>query len=147
MKSFVKMLPTCSMAVLFCACLVGCNLSATYSADSIKTQLTNAGYVVSESFDLQFDDDTMASQLPGIQKIFAIVKGEDADKEFSVILVFDSIKNADSGVNDQRLCDIYDNAKYQCGSNKKDSTTMGRFNNVVFAGPEACKQAAGLKPF
>ena len=142
MKKFIKLLAVFSLALVisfgFCAC------SAAYSGDGIKNKLQNAGYTVAENYDIKFDDDTKASELSGIQKIYLITKGTDADKEVAIIIVFDSIKSVDSGISDQRLCDIYDEAKFQCGSNKKGETTMGKYNNIVFAGPQACKLVAEI---
>ena len=142
MKKIAKALAACSLALLLCVCLVACE--ASYSATEIKNKLTNAGYTVSESYDIEFDDETKASQLPGIQKIYTVVKGEGADKEVSIFLVFDSIRNAENGVPDQKLVSLFDEARSQSGTNKKGDITGGRYNNVVFAGSQVCRNAAGI---
>ncbi len=128
----------------FAACQAG------YSASSIKSNLTSSGYTVSEEYDIVFDQDTdhsvKASELAGIQKIYSVAKGAttDADREFAVILVFDSIQNAEKGINTDRLVILSSQATHQCGENKKTDTSMGQYNNVIFAGSSAIKSAAGL---
>ena len=85
--------------------------------------------------------------MQGIQKIYAVVKGDvsDDDREFAVILVFDSIQSAETGITTDRLVTLAGQAEYQCGDNKKEETSMGQYNNVVFAGFSAIKDVSGLK--
>lgn len=147
MKKAINLLSIFSMALILCVGLfgfVGCDFSASYSADSIKNNLVRAGFTVSEG-DLIFDDDVKASELAGIQKVYLVTKGADADKEAAFFLVFNSIGNAENGVTDQRLPDIADSAQSLCGANKKGEVGVGRYNNVVFAGLPNCRTAAGIQ--
>ena len=140
---FISLIAATFVAIILASCQM------SYSASSIKSNLESSGYTVSEQYDLVFDaeteKETKASKLTGIQKIYSVVKGSEDDKEFSIILIFDSIGNADSGITDDRLITLSQAAERQCGDNKSSSMKMGKFNNVCFAGTEACKEAAGLR--
>ncbi len=139
---FISLIAAAFVAIILASCQM------SYSASSIKSNLESSGYTVSEQYDLVFDGNTekevKASSLKGIQKIFSVVKGQDDDKEFSIILVFDSIGSVDAGITDDRLITIRQAAESQCGDNKLSNIKMGKFNNVCFAGTEACKEAAKL---
>lgn len=143
MKKIINMLLACSMAIIIGLGVMGC--SASYSASAIKSNLVNAGYTVSEEFDVNFEDETKASELVGIQRIFAVAKGSGDNKEFAIILVFDSIKSVENGISSSKLIELSTGARNQCGDNKSDSVVMGTYNNVAFAGVSACRDIAGLK--
>ena len=97
---FISLIVASFVAIILASC------QATYSASSIKSSLESSGYTVSESIDIVFDDDVQVSTLTGVQKIYVATKGTGDDKEFSVIVVFDSISNLDAGITDLRLVDI-----------------------------------------
>ena len=140
---FISLIAAAFVAIILASCQM------SYSASSIKSSLENSGYTVSEQSDLVFEDDNgqevKASKLTGIQKIYTAVKGSEDDKEFSIILIFDSIGNSDAGINDSRLVTIGQAAEKRIGENKVSTFTIGRFNNVCFAGTSTCKEAAGLR--
>ena len=141
-KKFLNSICAVALTFLLVAGFVGC--SASYSASAIKEKLTSAGYTV-EEVDIKFTDDTNPTELKGLQKSFLVTKGSDENKEAAYILVFDSISNADTGnLSDARLDDLSELAKQKSGDSKKENLIIGRFNNVVFAGAEAIKTAAGL---
>lgn len=113
-----------------------------YSANSIKSNLENAGYTVSEGEKIVFTDGTDTTTLAGLQKIYFVAKGSGDDKEYAVVIVFDSIGNADK-LSDAHMIEIAESAKQNCGDNKSENT-QGRFNNVVFGGYVGIKTTAGL---
>ncbi|MBR4270157.1 MAG: hypothetical protein IKQ31_00565 [Clostridia bacterium] len=142
-RKFCNSICVVALAFLFVSGFVGC--AASYSASSISDNLIKSGYTVEEGEKISFSDETDTSQLKGLQKIYLVSKGNNADKEVACILVFDSIANADSGnLSDVNLTYLGDFAKDKCGDSKKDNISMGRYNNVVFAGYNAIKSAAGL---
>ncbi len=139
---FISLIMAAFVAIILASC------QATYSASSIKSSLEGSGYTISEGIDIVFDDngtDVQVSALTGVQKIYVATKGTGDDKEFSVIVVFDSISNLDAGITDLRLVDIRQNVERQLGENKVSTLTIGKFNNVAFGGTSACKEAAGLR--
>ena len=136
---FISLIAATFVAIILASC------QATYSASSIKSSLEGSGYSINEGIDIVFDDDVQVSTLTGVQKIYVATKGTGEDKEFSVIVVFDSISNLDAGITDLRLVDIGRNAERQLGENKASTLTIGKFNNVAFGGTSACKEAAGLR--
>ena len=147
MKKLLCILSIVLVVVLSFA-LVACKENS-YSADTIKSNLQSKGYIVSQDYDIVFDageaTEVRASELPGIQKVFAVTKGTGDNKEVAIILVFDSIKSVENGIPAERLIKLAEEAKYQSGDDVVASIEMGTYNNVCFAGPSACKQAAGLK--
>jgi len=143
-KKFLNSICMVTLAFLLISGFVGC--SSTYSPSSIYNNLTKAGYSVVEGEKIIFTDETDTSKLKGLQKIYRVNKGTNADKEVAYILVFDSISNADSSnLSDLNLLDLSDFAKQNCGDSKKGNVSAGRYNNVVFAGFSAIKTTAGIK--
>ena len=123
--------------------LAGC-FDATYSAESVKNNLSRSGYTVTEGEKIKFYDETDTSSLSGLQKIYFAEKGSGDDAEYSVILVFDSISNAGK-LSSEKLVELREAAEGNCGANFKSNMSMGTYNNVVFTGTINAKNAAGLQ--
>ena len=148
MKKISKIITTMAVALvmmLSATALVGC-IGNILTAQAVKDSLVSSGYTVGIIEDIIMEDDTKISDLRGTKTIFSVEKGSGDNYEYGVVIIFDSIENADSGnLSDSNLISIWQNIQSQNGANKRDNVVMGRHNNVVYACYSAIRDIAGLR--
>lgn len=140
-KRAIMLVVICTLIMFIAFGMSACEQG--YSYNNIKNNLKTANYEVSEGEKIQFTDDTDTTTLSGLQKIFFVTKGSGDDREYAVILIFDSISNMEK-LSDEHMIEIAQGASQNCGENKSSAVKMGRYNNVVFCGYEGIKTVAKI---
>lgn len=143
-----KTIGTISVVVLcvslLVVALVGCG-EASLSAQSAKTGLKKAGYEVNEYNKTEFEEvyssgALKTSQMEGLQTILYGTKKIGDRTDGILLLVFDNIDHAD--IKDSDMFLMYDYGKKLAPSD--ENAVGGKYNNVVWAGSQAAKKAAGI---
>ncbi len=141
------------VAVTLVLCLSSCSMS--YAAASLKSKLEGAGYKVDEYSKVEFEAAQRSvalktSEMDGLEKVlYAYKKTADDSEEGILILVFDSIKNADKygSTSDNKATEtmglLYDFGRKIAP--ETDTSVYGTANNLIWAGSSAAKKSAGIQ--
>lgn len=130
--------------VLFLVSLAGC-MESSYSKDSLKSGLEKAGYKVDGApvvVNLEI------TKLEGFQSALYGYKTVDNSEEGILILIFDSSANANkAGSTEGNVATDFMSMMNDWGRRhapESDTSVYGVANNVVWAGSQAAKKAAGI---
>ena len=125
--------------------LTGC-FGSSYSNSSLKSGLQSAGYTVDENPTILNLD---TSKLTGYQSSLYAYKTVDSKEDGILILIFDSSSNADKAGNSaDGVATEFMSMMYNWGrahAPQSDTSVYGIANNIVWAGSNAAKNAAGIK--
>ena len=143
-KSIIAILAVVLVVVVLSFALVACN--AKLSASSIKSGLEKAGYSVSEYNKVEFEaayssGALKTSEMEGLETIFYATKNIDGREDGILILVFDSTKHAE--ISNEQMGLMYDFGRRLAP--ESDASVYGSYNNVIWTGSQAAKNAAGIK--
>ena len=143
-KTIIFILAVVLIISMLSITLVACNKK--YSASSIKSGLEKAGYSVSsyskEAFEKAYSNGVLkTSEMEGLQEVLYATKTIDEREDGIIILVYDSTKHAE--IKDEQMFIMHDFGKKLAPDS--DSSVYGTSNNVIWAGSQAAKSAAGIE--
>ena len=142
MKKFLFSIAIVLIAVMSVA-LTGC--SGSYNSDSMKSGLEGKGYTVEVNATISGLD---VSKMDGYKSNLYAYKTVDGEEYGILILIFDSTANADKtgstsgSTATETMSLLMDWGRKHAPST--DSSVYGTANNIVWAGCQDAKNAAGI---
>ena len=138
-----KVLALCAL-VFLCVCgFVGCAVS--YEPSSMKAGLEKSGYTVTINATIQNLD---TSEMEGYKSNIYAYKDVDGEERGILILIFDSVEHAEKAgstsgnVATETMSLMYDWGRQHAPDT--DTSVYGTANNIVWAGCQNAKKAAGI---
>ena len=139
-KSLIAIFAVVMLISIIAVTFVACN--TTVSNDSIEEGLKSAGYSIDKFTPVEAEAyirNLETSKMEGLKTVFHAYKDGHSDDEI-LILVFDNTKHAN--VTNEQMYLMHDWGRAHAP--ESDTSVFGTHNNVVWAGSQAAKNAAGL---